>query len=244
MIARGRAPLALAACCAVVVASAAGPARAVTRWKELEPGKSGRAAVEAVLGAPVATLPPALQVYSPQKGTGRVVVDYGSGSAQRIEVELVKPLTRAALVKSFKLEAFHALKKPEPDGTLAEYFGAEASLVLFYSGKDEASGVKRIGFCSRDRFEQLTGPLAAQGGIPSEPATDALNPVDATMIIESLNPAACQDVYLWAQTQEAAAKKSRNAGRRQLLLDILISAQKGECDHARTQAAAYKAAYR
>lgn len=218
------------------------PVLAVTKWKAIEPGTSTRQSVDSALGQPERNISGTLFVYAAQQGTGRVIVEYRpSGIVHSIQVELLKPVSRAALIKSFQLEEFTPLKKPEPDGTVAEYFGSNASLVLFYGTADQASGVSRIGFYSRELFEQVTGPLLSSaspaGPTPTTPITDA------TLIIETLNPAECQDIYIWADAEQANAKRSRNAGRRQLLLDVLIASQKGDCARARTQAAAYKSAY-
>jgi hypothetical protein len=218
------------------------PLLAVTRWKAIEPGASTRDQVDNALGQPQRNISGMLYEYAPQQGTGRVLVEYRpTGVVHRVQVELVKPVSRGALVKQFQLEEFTPLKKAEPDGTMAEYFGSNASLVFFYVGTDESSGVARIGFYSGELFDQVTGPLMSS--LPAPPSTATTPVTDATLIIETLNPAACQDIYVWADMEQPKARRSRNAGRRQLLLDILIASQKGDCARARTQAAAYKSAY-
>jgi hypothetical protein len=58
------------------------------------------------------------------------------------------------------------------------------------------------------------------------------------------NPADCHDLYLWAQTQNEAAKRSKDVERRQAILGILIAAQKGDCENARNLTATYKQRYR
>ena len=239
----------IAAAGAVITLLMSAPLAAVTKWKAIEPGRSTRQDVDTSLGQPERNLSGSIFVYAAQQGTGRVLVDYRStGVVNSVQVELLQPVARAALVKSFQLEQFTPLKKPELDGTLAEYFGSNASLVFFYGAADDASGVSRIGFFSRELFDQVTGPLTASTPAPaSGAATDQPTPTtpvtDATLIIQTLNPAACQDIYIWAEAEQPRARGSRNAGRRQLLLDILIASQKGDCARARTQAATYQAAY-
>jgi hypothetical protein len=218
------------------------PLLAVTRWKAIEPGTSTRDQVDTALGQPQRNISAMLYEYAPQQGTGRVLVEYRpNGVVHRVQVELVKPVSRAALIKQFQLEEFTPLRKFEPDGSLAEYFGSNASLVFVYVGKDDSTGVARIGFYSGELFDQVTGPLMAS--LPASGSTPTTPVTDATLIIETLNPAECQDVYVWADAEQPNARRSRNAGRRQLLLDILIASQKGDCARARTQAAAYKSAY-
>jgi uncharacterized protein YPO0396 len=48
----------------------------------------------------------------------------------------------------------------------------------------------------------------------------------------------CRDIYNWAQIEKESAKK--DVGRRQAVLEILISSQRGDCETARKQQEAYK----
>lgn len=59
-----------------------------------------------------------------------------------------------------------------------------------------------------------------------------------------IDTASCRDVYDWAQVAQDAAKRTRDTARKQQMLEILIAAQKGECDKARAAAADYKNRYR
>ena len=54
----------------------------------------------------------------------------------------------------------------------------------------------------------------------------------------------CRDVLSWAQTERDAARRSGNAARVQAALEILIAAQRGDCDKARPLVDAYKGRYR
>jgi Mg-chelatase subunit ChlD len=57
------------------------------------------------------------------------------------------------------------------------------------------------------------------------------------------DPAACRDVYVWAQAEQEAARRSKDVGRRQAILEILITAQRGDCEKARKLQAEYKQRY-
>lgn len=59
-----------------------------------------------------------------------------------------------------------------------------------------------------------------------------------------IDTSGCRDVLSWAQTERDAARRSGNAARVQAALEILIAAQRGDCDKARPLADAYKGRYR
>jgi Mg-chelatase subunit ChlD len=54
------------------------------------------------------------------------------------------------------------------------------------------------------------------------------------------DPAACRDVYNWALTERAAAKKAGNPARLQTVLEIQIAAQRGDCTKARQMQERYR----
>lgn len=54
------------------------------------------------------------------------------------------------------------------------------------------------------------------------------------------DPAACYDVFLFADVQEKVAQRARQTARRQRAMDIRLKAQAGDCDTARALAAQYK----
>lgn len=91
-------------------------------------------------------------------------------------------------------------------------------------------------------------PPAAGGATPSPgsaPGTTA--PAGAPVWnpkVETFNPAACQDIYYWAQREQDVARGAKNAVRRQQILDVLITSQRGDCVAARTKADQYKQTYR
>ena len=59
----------------------------------------------------------------------------------------------------------------------------------------------------------------------------------------NLDPAGCRDVYTWAQGQQDAARRSGNVTRRQAMIELLIAAQKGDCENARRLQTAYREKY-
>ena len=225
-------------------------ALAVTKWKNIQPGTSTRAEVEQALGSPTRTVDASHVEYPPQAGTGPVIVEYrGDGIVDRIEIAFLKAVSRAPLVQQLSLAGTPGAKKPGDDGKLAEYFGSSASVVFFYATAEETGGVKRVGFYSRESFERATGGLPMTGGTPGGPAAPPPPPpppppVDWQTTKKTFNPAECQELYYWARTEEQVAKKSGNAVRHQLALDILVSSQKGDCERARKQADLYKQSYK
>jgi Mg-chelatase subunit ChlD len=59
-----------------------------------------------------------------------------------------------------------------------------------------------------------------------------------------MDSSGCRDILTWSQAEKEAARRSKDAGRIQAILDILISSQRGHCDKARAQADSYKGRYR
>lgn len=55
-----------------------------------------------------------------------------------------------------------------------------------------------------------------------------------------MDSSGCRDVLSWAQTEQDAAKRGRDVARRQAVLEILIAAQRGECENARRLQAGYR----
>lgn len=59
-----------------------------------------------------------------------------------------------------------------------------------------------------------------------------------------MDSSGCKDILSWAQTERDVARRSKDAGRIQAILDVLISSQRGECDKARSLSESYKGRYR
>lgn len=87
----------------------------------------------------------------------------------------------------------------------------------------------------------------APGAIDSE---DVRNRVADIQLELQKNPrvvidtSGCRDVLAWAQAERDAARRAGNTARVQAALEILIAAQRGECDKARDMEKNYRARYR
>ncbi len=55
-----------------------------------------------------------------------------------------------------------------------------------------------------------------------------------------MDSSGCRDVLAWAQTEQDVAKRGRDVARRQAVLEVLIAAQRGECENARKLQVGYK----
>ena len=55
-----------------------------------------------------------------------------------------------------------------------------------------------------------------------------------------MDASGCRDVLSWAQAEQDAAKRGRDVARRQAVLEVLIAAQRGECENARKLQTNYK----
>lgn len=58
-----------------------------------------------------------------------------------------------------------------------------------------------------------------------------------------MDSSGCRDVLAWAQTEQDVVKRGKDTARRQGILEILIAAQRGECDKARSLQTDYKGRY-
>jgi len=82
-----------------------------------------------------------------------VIEKQDSDVVDEIEIDLPKPISRAALIKKFGLPQQPDLKKTFDDGSLEEFFGGEALLILIYESAGTDSGVKRICYDRKEMFE-------------------------------------------------------------------------------------------
>lgn len=55
-----------------------------------------------------------------------------------------------------------------------------------------------------------------------------------------MDSSGCRDVLSWAQAEQDTAKRGRDVARRQAVLEVLIAAQRGECEKAKSLQASYK----
>lgn len=127
---------------------------------ELQPGLSTRNDATRALGHPIRTLSATQFEYRPGEGFERLVVEYRGGSAviERIEAQFIKPVSRSAMIAALKLPEQSDAKKTNAQGKLVEYFREDA-LVLTYASAEASSGVKSLGYYSRELFSAV-----AEGG--------------------------------------------------------------------------------
>lgn len=198
----------------------------VSTYMGLQPGLSTRADVEKVLGNPVQSISHALFEYSLPSGSGKIIVEYRAKDfvVDRIERQFLKPVSRAALIRSLNLPENPEEKRLNKEGKLEEYFGDILTLALTYNSAEPNSGVISIGYYSMQLFERLLDK--------------ARNPQ------VQYDPSACRELYFWAQTERDAAKRSKNTARHQAILEILILSQRGECEKAQSLALSYKERYK
>lgn len=202
------------------------PGFGVSTYMGLQPGLSTRADAEKVLGNPVQSLSATLFEYKLPSGSGKIFIEYRSKDfvVDRIERQFIKPVSRAALIRSLKLPESPEEKRLNKEGKLEEYFGDVLSLALTYASAEPNSGVISIGYYSMQLFA-LSLDMARNPQV-------------------QFDPSACRDLYFWAQTEKDIAKRSKNTTRHQAILEILILSQRGECEKAQSLAASYKERYK
>lgn len=122
-----------------------------------------------------------------------------------------------------------------------EYYGGTRTLVVAHDGGEASSGVGRVSYCSRELFDTLTGDVLkpAATNSPVSAAVEFSNPNDKPTILQ-YNPGACQDLYHWAQREYETVRRGGDAARRQAILDVMVTSQKGDCASARSLADASK----
>lgn len=199
---------------------------AVSTYKGLQPGRSTRADVEKAFGQPLGAISESIYEYRVAESGGKLFVEYRSGTQviERIERQFAKPISRAALLRSLNLSAQPEENGVSKEGKLQEFFGDIKTLVLTYASKETNSGVISLGYYSMELFEKSIG--------------SARNPQ------VQFNPTDCRDIFLWAQSEKELAKRSKDIARYQAILELLIIAQRGDCDNARSLHANYKQRYR
>ncbi|MBK9215927.1 MAG: hypothetical protein IPM59_10070 [Chloracidobacterium sp.] len=210
---------------AVVILAQLTAVFADSTYMGIQPGLSTREKAEKVLGQPVATTDQRSFEYSVAGVSGKIIVEYRSdGIVDRIERRFARAVTRSAMIRSLSLPEEPEEKGKTREGKFVEYFGGIKTLALIYRGQEPASGVIAVGYYSLEVYDAALG--------------QARNPK------VQFDPSACRDVYTWAQTERDAAKRSKNLGRFQSILEIAVLAQRGECGKARPMADDYKTRYR
>jgi hypothetical protein len=135
---------------------------AETSYLGLQPGTSSRADAERILGPPVSPISETLFEYGPQSTAAKVYVQYRRNSSivERIEILLSEKSERFSLLSSLKLSD-RASTTEVSKGRMMEYFGSPHYIVLTYSGDDASSGIRRIGYYSKQLFESSSASASA-----------------------------------------------------------------------------------
>jgi hypothetical protein len=202
------------------------PCFAISTYMGLQPGLSTRSEVEKVLGQPVQSINPTLFEYPLASGLGKIYVEFRAKDfvVDRIERRFDRPISRSALIRSLNLPENPEETGTNKDGKLMEYFGDIKTVALTYASAQTSSGIVSVGYYSMELFERSLDK--------------ARNPQ------VQFDPSACRDLYFWAQGEREVAKRSKNVGRHQAILEILILSQRGECEKARSLVTGYKEHYR
>ncbi len=139
-------------------------------YRGLTPGKSTRAEVARALGQPLRKVSPTLSEYKSNKKTEQTFVQYRPDSAivERIEKIYSDTVDRSVMLRTLNLPPQPTAAQPNSKGRLEEYFPT-AAVVLTYGGAEITSGVKSVGYYSRELFE------SAASRIPTDSATPASN---------------------------------------------------------------------
>jgi tetratricopeptide (TPR) repeat protein len=133
-------------------------------FQSLKPAVSKRDEVARVLSQPVRAVSQTMDEHSPQPGTGKIYVEYreGPGAVDRIEIYLPKAIPRADLIKSLALPDQAAANSKDSKGRRVEYFGPPKFLAIMFATEESTSSVGRIGYFSRELFNQAAGTSYTQ----------------------------------------------------------------------------------
>ena len=199
---------------------------AISVYMGIQPGLSTQDEVNKILGQPIKAISATTFEYTLPSPTGKIFIDFRVDSpiVNRIERHFLKPISRSALIKSLNLPVNAEEKGKTKEGKLIEYFGGVKLLSLNYASGETSSGVISLIYHSMESFE--------------DGMDKARNPQ------VQFDPLACRELYFWAQPERDIAKRSKNTGRHQAILEILILAQRGECEKAESLAISYKERYK
>lgn len=228
---------------AVAIICASVATHAVSVLNGIEPGVSTRATAEKVFGAPTRAVSATRFAYAAAGGASGIEIEYTAAQAvDRIDLAFAEGLAREDAIGALGLPV-KADGSETKDGRLFEYYAGERTLVLTHAGSDSSSPISQVSYCSRAVFDALTAAvIKTDTAAPPSAAVQYSNAQDKPVIIQ-FNPNGCQDIYQWAQREHDNARRGRNAVRRQAILDVMITAQKGDCRRAQELSEAYKKAY-
>jgi Flp pilus assembly protein TadD, contains TPR repeats len=168
---------------------------AVTKFKEIQPGKTTKDEVSGILGEPMNEINSSTYEYlSPQTRIEKIVIEYKTAAptpvADKIDVYFSKPVARSAQAKQMNLPESPTSQGESPEGKLQEYYGSTKSLILTYKGKTTESGIKTISFLSRERFESMSKEVAKkpEETKPTTPGEEQKKPKSTTPDKKSKKP--------------------------------------------------------
>ena len=233
-----------AAVLSLAVVCGSGAAVATSVLNGIEPGVSTRAQAEKVFGAPTRVVSDVRTAHAPTGGVGALEIEYSAAQVvERIDLSFDPPLARDGVTRGLNLPAAADGSRVQ-EGRLIEYYGGSRTLVLKHDGSDASSGISLVSYCSQTLFDTLSaGVLKPTENQPVSAAVELSNPNDKPVIVQH-NPGSCQDVYVWAQREHEAARRARDAARRQQILEVMVLAQRGTCVEARKLADQYRQRYR
>jgi hypothetical protein len=194
----------------------------------------------------------------------------GADVVDRIEVKLLGPVGRADLIDAMKLPrqpvastvSLGALVEFFGDGTaiVLGYRGPANDSGVVSIGYDSdrlferevARAAPPDGPSPVPTPTPVPGPTPAPTPAPTPTPAPVPGPAPAPApapprVTENTippsvkrDPAACYDVFVWADAQEAAARRGSQVVRRQKAMAIRLAAQSGDCNRARQLADEYK----
>ncbi len=215
---------------------------ALSTFRGIHPGVSTRSEVVRVLGA-VAGGNAEFQL-SDQSGSVRI--EYRGDIAEEIEYRLSAVLDRTEVVQLLKVPEPVLVQANAGSGRIEEFFESPHTLVLVHATASRNSGIQTVRYLSRERHQMALNPNP-----PSQPDNPTQSPQQPpapqtppyTEVRTRFDPAACRNIYDWARGEVEAANKSKNAERRQAIIEIRIQAQRGDCTAARDLSSKYKARF-
>ena len=226
----------------VLFVSAVASTYAASILNGIEPGVSTRAEAEKVFGPPIRSITPTRFAYVPIGGTSGIEIEYTAAKVvDRIDLTFAPGVSRDIVVGDLSLPADSGGSEMK-EGRVVEYYGGSRTLVLTHEAAALSSPVSQVSYFSPTVFEALTASVITDAGGPVSAAVEFSNAADKPVIIQ-FNPNACRDTYDWAQREQDVARRGRNAVRRQAILDVMITSQKGDCPRAQELSAAYKKTY-
>ena len=148
---------------AMFLLSVCGASLGQTAYRGLTPGQSTRADAERVLGQPVKEVSETLVGYKSTEQAEQIFVQYRRGSSvvERIEVIYAEAAERETVLRALRLPPRPAASRTNAKGRLEEYFSSK-DVVLTYEGADATSGVRQVGYYSRELFESAAAKASGR----------------------------------------------------------------------------------